>query len=44
MIPCTNGGIYYTKKESEKEIYLTKYTKYLTFLDYTAIEARGKKD
>jgi integrase len=38
-----NGSVYYTKKESERrEIYLTKCMKYLTFLDYTAIEARGK--
>jgi integrase len=38
-----NGSVYYTKKESERrEIYLTKCIKYLTFLDYIAIEARGK--
>jgi hypothetical protein len=38
-----NGSVYYTKKESERrEIYLTKWMKYLTFLDYTALEARGK--
>jgi integrase len=38
-----NGSVYYTKKESERrEIYLTKCMKYLTFLDYTAVEARGK--
>ena len=38
-----NGSVYYTKKESERrEIYLTKCMKYLTFLDYTALEARGK--
>ena len=34
---------YYTKKEPERrEIYATKCMKYLTFLDYTTIEARGK--
>jgi integrase len=34
---------YYTKKESERrEIYTTKCMKYLTFLDYTTLEARGK--
>jgi hypothetical protein len=38
-----NGSVYHTKKESERrEIYLTKCMKYLTFLDYTAVEARGK--
>ena len=38
-----NGSVYYTKKESERrEIYLTKCMKYLTFLDYIAVEARGK--
>src|SRR5215467_3840422 len=38
-----NGSVYYTKKESERrETYLTKCMKYLTFLDYTAVEARGK--
>ena len=38
-----NGSVYYTKKEPERrEIYLTKCMKYLTFLDYTALEARGK--
>jgi hypothetical protein len=38
-----NGSVYYTKKESERrEIYLTKCMKYLTVLDYTALEARGK--
>jgi integrase len=38
-----DGSVYYTKKESERrEIYLTKCMKYLTFLDYTAVEARGK--
>jgi len=38
-----NGSVYYTKKESERrEIYYTKCMKYLTFLDYTALEARGK--
>ena len=34
---------YYTKKESERrEIYATKCMKYLTYLDYTTLEARGK--
>jgi integrase len=34
---------YYTIKESEKrEIYATKCMKYLTFLDYTTLEATGK--
>lgn len=34
---------YYTKKEVDrKEIYTTKCMKYLTFLDYTTLEARGK--
>ena len=34
---------YYTKKEIERrEIYATKCMKYLTFLDYTALEATGK--
>jgi integrase len=34
---------YYTKKEAERrEIYATKCMKYLTFLDYTALEAAGK--
>jgi integrase len=34
---------YWTKKESERrEIYATKCMKYLTFLDYTTLEARGK--
>ena len=34
---------YYTKKEVDrKEIYATKCMKYLTFLDYTTLEARGK--
>ena len=38
-----NGSVYYTKKESERrDIYLTKCMKYLTFLDYVALEARGK--
>jgi integrase len=38
-----NGSVYYTKKELERrEIYLTKCMKYLTFLDYIALEARGK--
>ena len=34
---------YYTKKEPERrEIYATKCMKYLTFLDYTMLEATGK--
>jgi integrase len=34
---------YYTKKEIDRrEIYATKCMKYLTFLDYTTLEARGK--
>jgi integrase len=34
---------YYTKKEPERrEIYATKCMKYLTFLDYTALETTGK--
>ena len=34
---------YYTKKESERrEIYAIKCMKYLTFLDYTTLEATGK--
>jgi integrase len=34
---------YYTKKEAaRREIYATKCMKYLTFLDYTALEATGK--
>ena len=34
---------YYTKKELERrEIYATKCVKYLTFLDYTTLEATGK--
>jgi len=34
---------YYTKKEHDRrEIYGTKCMKFLTFLDYTALEARGK--
>jgi integrase len=34
---------YYTKKEPERrEIYVTKCMKYLTFLDYTVLEATGK--
>ena len=38
-----NGSVYYTKKESERrEIYLTRCMKYLTFLDYSALEATGK--
>jgi integrase len=38
-----NKSPYYTKKEPERrEIYATKCTKYLTFLDYTTLEARGK--
>ena len=38
-----NKSPYYTKKETERrEIYVTKCMRYLTFLDYTALEARGK--
>ncbi|MGH9986439.1 MAG: hypothetical protein ACRD8W_21050, partial [Nitrososphaeraceae archaeon] len=34
---------YYTKKEIDRrEIYASKCMKYLTFLDYTTLEARGK--
>ncbi|PWU82146.1 MAG: hypothetical protein DLM72_03315 [Candidatus Nitrosopolaris wilkensis] len=34
---------YYTKKEPDRrEIYATKCMKYLTFLDYTTLEATGK--
>ncbi|MDQ3902901.1 MAG: site-specific integrase, partial [Thermoproteota archaeon] len=38
-----NKSPYYTKKEPERrEIYATKCMKYLTFLDYTTLEATGK--
>jgi integrase len=38
-----NKSPYYTKKEAERrEIYATKCMKYLTFLDYTTLEATGK--
>ena len=38
-----NKSPYYTKKEHERrEIYATKCMKYLTFLDYTTLEATGK--
>jgi integrase len=38
-----NKSPYSTKKEPERrEIYATKCMKYLTFLDYTTLEARGK--
>ena len=38
-----NKSPYYTKKEPERrEIYAAKCMKYLTFLDYTTIEATGK--
>jgi integrase len=38
-----NKSPYYTKKEPERrEIYDTKCMKYLTFLDYTTLEATGK--
>jgi hypothetical protein len=34
---------YYTKKENERrQLYATKCMKYLTYLDYTTIEATGK--
>jgi hypothetical protein len=37
-----NKSPYYTKKESERrEIYATKCMKYLTFLDYSVLEAAG---
>ena len=36
-------SVYHTKKEAAKrEIYATKIMKYLTFLDYSYIEATGK--
>ena len=38
-----NKSPYYTKKEPERrEIYATKCMKYLTFLDYSTLEATGK--
>jgi len=38
-----NKSPYYTKKEHERrEIYAAKCMKYLTFLDYTTLEATGK--
>jgi integrase len=38
-----NKSPYYTKKEPDRrEIYATKCMKYLTFLDYTTLEATGK--
>jgi hypothetical protein len=38
-----NKSPYYTKKEPQRrEIYATKCMKYLTFLDYTTLEATGK--
>ena len=38
-----NKSPYYTKKEPERrEIYASKCMKYLTFLDYTTLEATGK--
>jgi integrase len=38
-----NKSPYYTKKEPERrEIYAAKCMKYLTFLDYTTLEATGK--
>jgi len=38
-----NKRPYYTKREPERrELYATKCMKYLTFLDYTTLEARGK--
>ncbi len=38
-----NKSPYYTKKEAERrEIYATKCMKYLTFLDYSLLEASGK--
>ncbi|MFZ0510813.1 MAG: hypothetical protein WAM14_04335, partial [Candidatus Nitrosopolaris sp.] len=38
-----NKSPYYTKKEPDRrEIYATKCMKYLTFLDYTTLEATDK--
>jgi hypothetical protein len=38
-----NKSPYYTRKEPEKrEIYASKCMKYLTFLDYSTLEATGK--
>lgn len=38
-----NKSPYYTKKEPERrEVYANKCMKYLTFLDYTTLEATGK--
>jgi integrase len=38
-----NKSPYYTKKEPERrEVYAAKCMKYLTFLDYTTLEATGK--
>jgi hypothetical protein len=38
-----NKSPYYTKKESDRrKIYVNKCMKYLTFLDYTTLEASGK--
>jgi integrase len=38
-----SSSSYYTKKDSEKrELYADKCMKYLTFLDYTTVEATGK--
>jgi hypothetical protein len=39
----SNKSVYFTLKESERrEIYATKCMRYLTFLDYSALEAAGK--
>jgi integrase len=38
-----NKSVYYTLKEPERrEIYATKVMRYLTFLDYSALESAGK--
>lgn len=38
-----SGSVYHTMKEEQKrQIYVTKCMKYLTFLDYTDLEATGK--
>jgi hypothetical protein len=43
MVLGAYDDVYFTNKELERrEIYLTKCTKYLTFLDYAALEARDK--
>ena len=38
-----SGSVYHTMKEEQKrQIYVTKCMKYLTFLDYSDLEASGK--